>query len=67
METKSAENRLENALAGLLEQRLPAAEAVREIEAAREASELDARLDHFLKNRSYVKALAYLRGDKDVC
>lgn len=28
--------------------------------------ELDAQLRHFLKNRSYVKALAYLGGESDI-
>ncbi len=28
--------------------------------------DLDARLKHFLKNRSYLKALAHLRGETDI-
>lgn len=28
--------------------------------------ELDARLKHFLKNRSYQKALAYMQGSTDI-
>ena len=28
--------------------------------------EFDARLKHFLRNRSYLKALAYLNGETDI-
>ncbi|MEO0796187.1 MAG: hypothetical protein AAFX93_13540 [Verrucomicrobiota bacterium] len=60
-------NQLRKNLESLESRDRPLGEVIRELDAFHEAhaSELPARLAHFLERRSYGKALAFLKGEAE--